>query len=244
MNPLSNNSSLRGRSGSIVTTDDPIFIHSTGINDYTDISKELEKSKTEFDKALEGMNREQRRQFKKKNKKDTVLKHSLRNNKSYYELIQTYKDIKTFLDNLKNTYDQLSEIIKKEINDITIVEIKEQLLQYQVTVKDAIAIADNQLELIYNKHKDKKRGMKDYDEYIEVMELYIEYQDMTVKYLEVVGVNIDRIKHILSTHVTDSGVHNIDETNEIKIGDYIEIASRVMDDKVEIPDFLKNGDIK
>ena len=37
MNPLSNNSSLGGRGGSIVTTDDPIFIHSTGINDYTDI---------------------------------------------------------------------------------------------------------------------------------------------------------------------------------------------------------------
>jgi hypothetical protein len=98
--------------------------------------------------------------------------------------------------------------------------------------------------LIYDKHKNKKRGMKDYDEYIEVMELYIEYQDMTVKYLEVVSVNIDRIKHILSTHVTDSDVHNIEDTPEIKIGDYVEIASRVMDDKILIPEFLKNGETK
>ena len=135
-------------------------------------------------------------------------------------------------------------IVKEEINHITIIEIKEQLLQHQATVKEAIEAADIQLELIYDKHKNKKRGMKDYDEYIEVMELYIEYQDMTVKYLEVVSVNIDRIKHILSTHVTDSDVHNIEETPEIKIGDYVEIASRVMDDKILIPEFLKNGETK
>ena len=135
-------------------------------------------------------------------------------------------------------------IVKEEINHITIIEIKDQLLQHQATVKEAIEAADIQLELIYDKHKNKKRGMKDYDEYIEVMELYIEYQDMTVKYLEVVSVNIDRIKHILSTHVTDSDVHNIEETPEIKIGDYVEIASRVMDDKILIPEFLKNGETK
>lgn len=244
MNTPDNNSSLRGRNSSIFTVDSPMFMHSTDIKDYTNTTKELSESKTEFDKALEGMNREQRRQFKKKAKKDNVLKHSLRNNKSYYELIQTYKDIKSFLDNLKNTYSKLSDIVKEEINHITIIEIKEQLLQHQATVKEAIEAADIQLELIYDKHKNKKRGMKDYDEYIEVMELYIEYQDMTVKYLEVVSVNIDRIKHILSTHVTDSDVHNIEETPEIKIGDYVEIASRVMDDKILIPEFLKNGETK
>ena len=39
-------------------------------------------------------------------------------------------------------------------------------------------------------------------------------------------------------------VHNIEETPEIKIGDYVEIASRVMDDKILIPEFLKNGETK
>ena len=189
---------------------------------------------------LSTLNREQRRRLKKSTGKKDPLKNSLKNNKSWYELISTYESIKKFHDEIKDSLSNLSVIINEESSKIESAEIKQELLQYEKEAIEALKEADSKIQSIYDKHKNIKRGLKDYEEYITVLDLYVEYQDTTVKYTGIVVQNTEKIKKILTTNVIDSQANSLNSAN-IGTDTLIDVVNKVMTDDVIIPEYLLNN---
>ena len=189
---------------------------------------------------LSTLNREQRRRLKKSTGKKDPLKNSLKNNKSWYELISTYESIKKFHDEIKDSLSNLSVIINEESSKIESAEIKQELLQYEKEAIEALKEADSKIQSIYDKHKNIKRGLKDHEEYITVLDLYVEYQDTTVKYTGIVVQNTEKIKKILTTNVIDSQANSLNSAN-IGTDTLIDVVNKVMTDDVIIPEYLLNN---
>ena len=189
---------------------------------------------------LSNLNREQRRKLKKSTGKKDPLKNSLKNNKSWYELHSTYESIKKFHDEIKDSLSNLSVIINEESSKIESAEIKQELLQYEKEAIEALNEADSKIQSIYDKHKNIKRGLKDYEEYITVLDLYVEYQDTTVKYTGVVVQNTEKIKKILTTNIIDSQANSLNSAN-IGTDTLIDVVNKVMTDDVIIPEYLLNN---
>lgn len=185
------------------------------------------------------LNREQRRKLKKIKK--NPLDNSLRNNKSWYELITSYNSIDEMYIGLESNIKELSEIIKHETKLILIEEIVTEIKECEDRVYSSLKNVREELGKVYNKHKDIKRGLKDYDEYMDVINIYNSYQNITVKYTTDIIKDIDNIKLLLNNHVTDSKISNISfmDKEELEVKDITDFVSRTIEKDVIIPDYLK-----
>ena len=70
-----------------------------------------------------------------------------------------------------------------------------------------------------------------------VLDLYVEYQDTTIKYTGIVVQNTEKIKKILTTNVIDSKASAL-SNSEIDTDTLVDVVSKVITDDVIIPDYL------
>lgn len=184
------------------------------------------------------LNRQERRQRDKMNRK-SVSSRLLSNNNDWYELY----NIKGDMDNVCSEWTKVIPAIIANYSPEVLLEARtnETVLNAMLTINNDITTAKEKIEENFKRHAHIKRKIKDYGELASIVEIMSEYINISNTYAASIAQNYELMEVTLNNIASLKANHTNTNTENVALGETINFVDKVNNDtgvKLDMPDYL------